>query len=636
MNFWCLTLPRQILGGLPLCLGLVICGCSRDDASNVSQPNVQNAQVKAIQSDRSDWQADVTVPSSWRVTASSPANESDSLTPSEDGFVGAQACRECHAEQFDAFAQTTHAQSFRRTQVESEPKPDQLRHAKSSREYEIIRDGGQMIHSEKLLDVQGNVILQNRFPIKYTVGSGQHAYTYAIERDGYLLESPLSWFREADRWTMSPGYDQPYHQSFTRAITADCLFCHVGRLEDPRPRDGRLTIVEEAIGCERCHGPGGDHVAHYQDVSNSGVSEDSPDTIVHPAKLSRDASEAICQQCHLQGAEVVFAPQQDRWDFRPGQSLSANRTDYQISGDSKFKIVAHVEQMHQSRCYLDSDTMTCTTCHDPHHRVLSTDRVTHYRNACLSCHAGDACGLDVDHRLAENDNDCSNCHMPKAKTNVTHASLHQHRIAVYRDDDVRPTSEDDLKLFAILSDQGIDAAESSRREVIAVDQYIPAHPQASLDGQLESAIERLDASTSDDPQILLVKARQADQLGDLARAYKLASQAYKRADPASQDSFVATELLAKLVRVGGNLSAAAKLYQSLTLRRHSAVDHQNLGQCYLMMNRIDDAAAEFEKTLVIEPDNAKAHDFLQRIFTVSQPIRAIKHQRVLEALRQGP
>ena len=86
------------------------------------------------------------------------------------------------------------------------------------------------------------------------------------------------------------------------------------------------------------------------------------DAIVQPASLTRDLSEAICQQCHLQGDVKVHPYGRDDWSFRPGQPLNQTRVDYRLEADeSAMSLLGHVEQMHQSVCYQGSDRFTCTS-----------------------------------------------------------------------------------------------------------------------------------------------------------------------------------------------------------------------------------------------------------------------------------
>ena len=90
-------------------------------------------------------------------------------------------------------------------------------------------------------------------------------------------------------------------------------------------------------------------------------------TIVNPSHLSRELSEAICQQCHLPATTSVPARGRDLTDFRPGRRLEDFWHVYQVAGkNTTMKVVGHVEQLHLSRCYQESKTLTCLTCHDPH------------------------------------------------------------------------------------------------------------------------------------------------------------------------------------------------------------------------------------------------------------------------------
>ena len=136
-----------------------------------------------------------------------------------------------------------------------------------------------------------------------------------------------------------------------------------------------VEVIEPAIGCERCHGPGELHVAWhegalpnlYSDAGRSTPAEGAKDnTIVNPARLSRELSEAVCQQCHLQGDVQVTVRGRRHDSFRPGFPLSDFRHEYRLFASSDMTVVGHVEQMQQSRCYTESDSLTCTTCHDPH------------------------------------------------------------------------------------------------------------------------------------------------------------------------------------------------------------------------------------------------------------------------------
>src|SRR5262249_5754406 len=146
----------------------------------------------------------------------------------------------------------------------------------------------------------------------YTMGSGARGRSYLVHRDGFLFQSPISWYSQQERWDLSPGYTGD--PLFDRPLSTPCLFCHCN---DARPVAGTNNRYEQplfrfhAIGCERCHGPGEQHVQ----------SSDRLD-IVNPARLDPALREAVCEQCHLQGeAKVMRRGRETPFDYRPGLPL---------------------------------------------------------------------------------------------------------------------------------------------------------------------------------------------------------------------------------------------------------------------------------------------------------------------------
>src|SRR5437764_1144006 len=209
------------------------------------------------------------------------------------------------------------------------------------------------------------------------------AGAYTAEADGFLIESPLTWYASRQGWGLSPGYDRPDQQGFGRGIDAVCLYCHAGQAELVGESKQQFQIREAAIGCERCHGPGSLHLARHTAQRAAGKAADGPDlTIVNPAHLPRPMAEAVCQQCHLQSAASIVARGKKPTDYRPGLPLQEFRHDYSSAGDAAaMTVTGHVEQMHRSRCYQRSDTLSCRTCHNPHGEPEARERVAYYRAA---------------------------------------------------------------------------------------------------------------------------------------------------------------------------------------------------------------------------------------------------------------
>ena len=52
----------------------------------------------------------------------------------------------------------------------------------------------------------GRTLTQIQAEVQYVIGSGRQAFSYLIEHDGFLFESPITWYAKDKRWGLSPGY----------------------------------------------------------------------------------------------------------------------------------------------------------------------------------------------------------------------------------------------------------------------------------------------------------------------------------------------------------------------------------------------------------------------------------------------
>ena len=137
--------------------------------------------------------------------------------------------------------------------------------------------------------------------MKYALGSGTRGIAYLVDNDGRLFQSPISWYSQKRRWDLSPGYREA-NAHFNRPIEPVCLFCHANRVQ---PVALTVNRYEEplfrgnAIGCERCHGPGELHVHGQKVVDGRDL------TIVNPRHLEPALRANVCEQCHLLGHQRV-------------------------------------------------------------------------------------------------------------------------------------------------------------------------------------------------------------------------------------------------------------------------------------------------------------------------------------------
>lgn len=517
-------------------------------------------------------------------------------------YLGSAACTRCHPGEHSAYQRTGMSRSTAEVNPDKQPPDAVLDHRASSRRFVVERREGQLRHRELLLDGDRADVVLNDFPLKHAIGSGRHARTYTVEVDGFLVESPLTWFASRQRWGMSPGFDHPAHKGFERPIGSHCLFCHVGRFEVESGSKHRYRILETAIGCERCHGPGSLHVARWEQDDPGPAGPGPADlTIVNPRWLPRDRAEAVCQQCHLSGDLVVLARGRKLTDYRPGLPLQDVHLVYRLADAGEgMAVTGHVEQLHRSQCYQRSERLTCTTCHDPHGFPTLARRVAYYRAACLSCHAEGACRVDPRKRQKESpDNSCVQCHMPTGSTDIPHVAFSHHRIGVHSAPEahqrvlppVDPSgAREALEPFHDLS----RLSTADRKRALGL-----AYGKAGTHQEIAWAVrpfnrraeqllsEAWDAGLRDGP-VASTLARTRYWLG-LGGVTGYAEAALRDPDLEGEDRCDVLFLLADDQVRRGNYAAAAELLREVTRLRRNAVDWSYLAKCLRALGRDEEA-----------------------------------------------
>jgi predicted CXXCH cytochrome family protein len=343
--------------------------------------------------------------------------------------VGDGKCVDCHQEIARKYSRHPMGRSLAPiTQVADHP-PDDRAHHNPFKAFDVLyrvdRQGGRVYHRMTSLDDAGKPIYDFAHEVAFVLGSGMRGHSYLSVREGYVFQTPVSWFTEKQIWDLSPGF--PPWARAGRLVPGMCLYCHTNHvepIETTRNRYREPVFRGHAIGCERCHGPG---ALHIQTVKK--------DDIVNPKRLEPALREAVCQQCHLQGATRVLRRGRKLNDYRPGMPLEEFLTVH-VRGPGKGadnKAVGHVEQMYQSLCFQRSvakNKMGCITCHDPHEAVAPQRRVAYYRAKCLQCHAERPCSLAEEARQKQSAEDsCIACHMPRSATSdIVHIAGSDHRI----------------------------------------------------------------------------------------------------------------------------------------------------------------------------------------------------------------
>ena len=108
-----------------------------------------------------------------------------------------------------------------------------------------------IVHHVSAKGADGNPLPQYALVPELVIGSGTRGRSYLATENGAVWQSPISWFSHEARWDLSPSFD--LGTGGRRAISANCLFCHVDRVE-PVPRALNryrtpLLTIQAAIGC---------------------------------------------------------------------------------------------------------------------------------------------------------------------------------------------------------------------------------------------------------------------------------------------------------------------------------------------------------------------------------------------------
>lgn len=348
-------------------------------------------------------------------------------------YVGDAHCTGCHADIARSYARHPMGRSL----VPVETLLERQRYGPDvnnpfwvlGRRFDVDRQGKQIRHRQARLDDSGKPVVELSQEVHWVIGSGAKGYSYLTERDGYLFQTPISWFSHQQRWDLSPGFGPEVLTG--RMVPASCLFCHANGVHEHPEQPDRFVppvFVGQSIGCERCHGPGEHHI-------RTGDRWD----IVNPARLTPPLRDAVCEQCHLEGEARVVRAGRQLFDYRPGLSLHdfwAVLVQGRQSGEDA-KAVNHVEQMYQSKCFpspVDGVKLGCITCHDPHVHVGAAERQPHYRARCLKCHdeakGQHGCSEALSRRKqASGEDSCIDCHMPRYRSSdIAHTASTDHRI----------------------------------------------------------------------------------------------------------------------------------------------------------------------------------------------------------------
>lgn len=311
-------------------------------------------------------------------------------------WVGNEACRNCHPQQFNSHSKTPHARTVRPLPPgESRPefqKTASVRDEQHGIEYTVRVENG----THYIVAAAGGKTTQGA--PGWVFGTGTHSWAYLSREPKGFREYRISYYPKTKEWNFTPGQGpadpvrDPLGKTHTDLSVASCFGCHstvlVGTKERLDLENSRLNI-----GCESCHGPGKAHVEsanQYAAAMRAGGGTPPPlNSLALPAKLTGERQVKMCSQCHRNPTDVP--------DGDP-------RLEGQLA---RFAGAA----LMRSRCFQESGReLSCSSCHNPHEPASRS--LAHYDAACGKCHSGNRGTTTC---RAGRTSQCVSCHLPEQK-----------------------------------------------------------------------------------------------------------------------------------------------------------------------------------------------------------------------------
>jgi predicted CXXCH cytochrome family protein len=346
---------------------------------------------------------------------------------SNSHYAGSAVCQNCHAQIYERWKHTPMANVVRDPRIHPEaiiPKLETNTVAKFT--------------VEQVAFVYGSVWKQRYFtkvgddyfplPVQWDVGT-QQWLPYMVPAHG------------ADWWTEFYPPD-----NMKRPTGPTCDGCHSVDYNIHTKQ-----VAEWNVGCEACHGPGSEHVAHP-----------TRGNILNPGRMDSFAGNDTCMRCHSQGQPRNSPIEGRYYDWPAGYQVGLRLRDFWKLedcglGQTTFyyfpDCTAHKNRMQgndfaQSVMYKRG--IMCSSCHDMHGTENRAQLRAPGNQLCLECHGSTSpngphtATLEehTHHRAGSRGSECTACHMPKIETEgVPGAYVHAHTFRF-----VAPAMTDQFKI----------------------------------------------------------------------------------------------------------------------------------------------------------------------------------------------
>jgi predicted CXXCH cytochrome family protein len=342
-------------------------------------------------------------------------------------YVGSGECKDCHVKIYERWSKTRMAN--------------------------VVRDP--KVHPDAItpdMTLADPVVKFTRDDVAFVYGSRwKQRYFQKVGDDYFPLDA---------QWDVTKKKWKPYHvadgtdwwtkyypsENSKRPTGPLCDGCHSVNYDISTKK-----VTEWNVGCERCHGPGSEH-----------VSRKGHGGIVNPAKLDYVQGNDVCIQCHSQGQPVVNPIKGKYYDWPVGFHVGQNKLsdvwklEEHKLGETTFTHfadgTAHKNRM-QGNDFVASlmyaRGVACFSCHDVHGTDHDGVLWKPAKQICLDCHGPNSPNgphapsieQHTHHKSGSPGNECIECHMPKIAQTIGDVNVRSHTFHF-----VSPTRTDSLKI----------------------------------------------------------------------------------------------------------------------------------------------------------------------------------------------
>ena len=326
-------------------------------------------------------------------------------------YVGSETCQGCHREIYDRWKKTRMANVVR----------DPRQHPDA-----IVPD----------LTKADPLVTFSRDDIAFVYGSRwKQRYFKKVGDDYFPL--PAQWDFTHQHW--APYFVKNGTDWWATLYPPDNMQRPTGPLCDGCHSVGydiaTKKVAEWNVGCERCHGPGSEHVAQR-----------GRGNIINPAKLDYVQANDVCIQCHSQGRPLSNPISGKYYDWPVGFEVGKHLSDYWTLEEHKLGTAsfthfadgtAHKNRMQgndfvQSLMYTRG--VTCFSCHDVHGTPNDGLVRKPASQVCLDCHGPNTANgphapsieAHTHHKAGSAGSECIACHMPKIQQTIADVFVRAH------------------------------------------------------------------------------------------------------------------------------------------------------------------------------------------------------------------